>query len=112
MNNYKIDKKTLESIEERISEWKNEGKSVVFISLEDDPVDLICKVPGELDLKKAAKVNDDFDKNKQLVLDCVLYPELDVFNRILFEKPLIVTPISTELVRLSGITQKAIVKNL
>jgi hypothetical protein len=112
MKSNRIDDKTLKSLEGQIAEWKKEGKDVRLIELEDDPIDLICKVPGEFELKKASKVDDDYSKNKQLVLDCVLYPAPEEFAGILMERPMIVTPVAVELVKLSGATQKATVKNL
>ncbi len=111
MQNYRLDDKKLLELNDKIDEWKKNGE-ITLVSLTDDPFDGIFKVPTADHMKLANTQKNDMDKNKQLCLDCVLYPKPEIFLKILEERSGIVVPIATKLVELSGVTQDVIVKKL
>ncbi len=96
----------------KIENWKQRYPEVIMISLARDEFDGIFRVPTLDDIKLANSAQNDIDKNKQLVLSCILYPEPDVFNALLAKRGGIITPIATQLIDACGVTQEAYVKKL
>ncbi|HOW82443.1 MAG TPA: hypothetical protein PK573_07785 [Spirochaetota bacterium] len=112
MENHRISPDQLLEMADQIARWKEDHKNVILVSLADDPIDIICKVPNQDDVKVANRLADNMDKNRQLVLSCLLYPKLDVFNGILEEKAGIVVPISDRLIKEYGAAQDTTAKKL
>lgn len=113
MKNYRISDEDLKALDSQIKEWKaSHNNGIVMIELDEDPVDIIAKVPSAYHIKEANTLKDDFDKNKQLVLACVLHPSPERFSVILEEKDTIVNPIAMRLIKESGIAQETRVKKL
>ena len=112
MENHRISQDQLREMADQIAKWKEDHKNVILVSLADDPIDIICKVPNPDDVKVANRLADNMDKNRQLVLSCLLYPKLDVFNAILEEKAGIVVPIADRLIKEYGAAQDTTAKKL
>ncbi len=111
MKNHRISPEKLKELEPEIKNWKEQySNGVILISLVDDPVDVIAKVPSLHHMKEANSLKNEFDANKQLVLSCVLYPEN--FASVLEEKDTLSSPLATELVNAAGLLQERIVKKL
>ncbi len=114
MKNYRISAEQKMKLQKDIQDWKNQHNQIMLVSLEDDPFDCICKVPSTDHLKLANSNKNDMDKNKQLVLSCILYPDRDIFLKIIEEerKEGIIIPLATKLVEASGATQQATMEKL
>lgn len=114
MNNHRITDKELKELKPQIDEWKKTYPDrITMISLQKDPVDVIVKIPDATLLQMSLDGDlPDYEKNRQLCLNCILYPELEDFNRIVAEKDTIVVPLARELVELGGTMQKTVTKKL
>jgi len=96
----------------KIENWKQLYPEIIMISLTRDDFDGIFRVPTLEDIKLANSAPNDIDKNRQLCLSCILYPEPDIFEQLLQRRAGIITPIATKLIEACGVTQEAIVKKL
>lgn len=96
----------------KIENWKQLYPEVIMIKLSQDEFDGIFRVPTLEDIKLANSVQNDIDKNRQLVLSCLLYPEPEVFEQLLQKRAGIITPIATKLIEACGVTQEATIKKL
>ncbi len=112
MKNYRIDDKKLTELQGEIDKWKKDHKNLVLISLSEDPFDGIFKVPTLDHLKMADRNDNNLDKNRELTLTCLLYPDIEEFNKIMEERSGITTPIADRLIREAGIAQEATAKKL
>lgn len=115
MRNYRISDEKLKELQGQLAEWKETYPDrVTMIKLGDDPVDLICKVPDAALLEATFENSNlsDYKKNLQLCLDCVLYPDIETFNRIIEEKDTLPVPIARQLIQEAGTAQKVTTKKL